>query len=186
LAGAARIHAKQLDPQLSPSRSRGHGRGSQDCCQRNSAGAISGHWLPASHHCQLVGSCRVDQTGQADLGQSADISLSASPVGPYGSAVHRHLGGKIVFNPCFACRRQAAKPDKRAAHLDSDVSTVRNHQRLRRSQCWETRLRSKSGARSFREGRLRPLGERRLLSVRHAKYVVSSQLPIRLLLDVGK
>ena len=83
------------------------------------------------YHCRSVGSAESIRQAKNGLGQSADGVLSALLVGPYGSSVlPRLVRNKIGFNPCFAFRRQAAKPDKRAAHVDSNVSIVRNHQRF--------------------------------------------------------
>src|SRR3954470_7485103 len=80
--------------------------------------------LRRRHHCQPVGSCRVDQTGLA-ASDKAPWFLSASPVGPNRSAVQRppsRVGKWSLLHPCLPA--SGRKTRQRAAHVDSNASTV--------------------------------------------------------------
>jgi hypothetical protein len=91
---------------------------------KQSVGAILVHRLATLAPLPPVGSVELIRQAKAPR-------LSDPPVGPYGSTVEGLPSrlGKMVFNPCFDFRASGRKPRQRAAHVDSNASTVWNHQR---------------------------------------------------------
>ena len=89
--------------------------------------------------------------------QSSHGSLNTSPLGSYGSAI-QHCQASWKKWTFIHALLPANRPQNSTSAVESDVSTLRDQQRFPYARSWETKQRSKTGARSLREGLLRPLG----------------------------